>query len=341
MSKKFVRLRTVGSAVVVSLFVASLGLPLASTQPLSPLRSTSEPASAPAVNKSIHGVTTSAGQSFAVKVPGATMGYVTIPPELLEYAHPHAPSLEQLQQWQVTPEDTLSAAAIAADYLGDSHSTDAALAALPAKRANEVRHALDAIHSPVGTPDFSDSSTMIVVLGGGLDESGRVHPELARRLQGGLELARQHPSAKVLVTGGNTGYGYNEAEAMRNWLVRHGLDPQRIIEENNAWSTVSNAWYSAQVLHSAQSFPTSLVVVTSNYHVHRGIVDYSLAFGPEVAITGLGTQATTDKSDNELHMKIYRDAVFWYLSPDAVKADGLPPFVGQNPQRKPATEPDH
>ncbi len=329
-------LRSISTGGLVAMAAISLGLGSANAQPLTHPR-------VPTAN--LAGTAESfdfaRDMPLTVKIPGTPGRSITIPPELLELSENGSSYLNALQRWRITAEDAVSAAAIAADYLGDQQSVEAALTTLSPTRANEVRHTLATIHNPVATPNFDDPSTTIVVLGNGLDESGRVHPELAARLKGGLVLARQHPSVNIIVTGGNTGYGYNEAEAMSNWLVRHGLSPQRIIKEENAWSTISNAWLSQQVLDSHGISPSSLVVVTSEYHIHRGVVDYCLAFGPDVNISGLGTRAETDLSDAELRNKTYRDAVAWYMLPDAVKADGLPPFFGQNPDWKPATEPDH
>lgn len=175
-------------------------------------------------------------------------------------------------------------------------------------------------------PDFSDPSTHIVVLGNALPADGSVHPTLANRLEVAESLAAANPAAPVVVTGGPTEHGHVEAEAMRDWLVSRGMTQDRIIVEDRAWSTVSNARHTHALLPEL----TSLVVVTSSSHLQRGVLDFTLAYGPGTTVTGAAApdEPPVDTDPEALRRELCQDILLWYLLPDHVIADGLPPLVG-------------
>lgn len=249
--------------------------------------------------------------------PGTPHSSVPIPPEFLPPASADTSDV---------PADMLSAATLGSDFTGDLATRDAALGQLPDPRRVEVLHALDTLHSPVPAPDFADPSTHIVVLGNALPADGTVHPTLANRLAVAKELAAANPAAPVVLTGGRTEHGHVEAEAMRDWLVSRGMTEDRIILEDRAWSTVSNAWNTRALLPEL----TSLVVVTSESHLHRGVLDFTLAYGPETTVTGASSpdEPPVDTDPDAQRRELYQDALLWYLLPDHVIADGLPPVLG-------------
>lgn len=257
-----------------------------------------------------------------VPVPGAPHGSATIPPELVP---PPESARSDL------PADVLSAATLVTDFTGDVVSRDAALAHLPEPRHSEVRHALGALHSPVAESDFTDPSTHIVVLGNALPADGSVHPTLANRLEVAEALAAERPHAPVVVSGGRTENGHVEAEAMRDWLIDRGMPQDRIIVEDRAWSTVSNAWNTHALLPEL----TSLVVVTSESHLQRGVLDFTLAYGPGTTVTGASSpdEPPVDTDPATQRRELYQDALVWYLLPDHVIAEGLPPVLGHGTAR--------
>ncbi|MCI6206008.1 MAG: YdcF family protein [Corynebacterium glucuronolyticum] len=99
--------------------------------------------------------------------------------------------------------------------------------------------------------------TPLVILGSRLID-GLPGATLTRR----LVVARRHitPASTVVVTGHN-----GEAEAMRDWLVTHGVDPARIIVEPHARSTNENLENASVALGRATRFD----VVTSDFHAPR------------------------------------------------------------------------
>lgn len=136
---------------------------------------------------------------------------------------------------------------------------------------NEMEITYDVL--PDGLPE--DDSLCIVVLGYALKSSGGMRNELIGRLKVALASAEKYPNAYIVCTGGGTA-GNNkkvtEAGQMAQWLKDQGVDESRIIVEDSSYSTVQNAQYTYSIL--SEEYPTvkNLAVITSDYHISRGLV---------------------------------------------------------------------
>lgn len=126
---------------------------------------------------------------------------------------------------------------------------------------------------PDGLPE--DDSLCIVVLGYALGPYGGIKPELTGRLEVALESAEKYPNAYILCTGGATASRTNsktEAGQMAAWLEKHGVDKERIIVEDQAYSTLENAKYGCKILSEEYPQVEHLALISSDYHVPRGCV---------------------------------------------------------------------
>lgn len=128
---------------------------------------------------------------------------------------------------------------------------------------------------PEGLPE--DESLCIVVLGYGLNPDGSMKRELANRLKTALACAEQYPNAYVLCTGGKTSSvpGISEAGEMGKWLLKAGLEKDRLILEMESLSTTENALNSYDLLTESYPQVESIAIVTSDYHIRRGCVMFS------------------------------------------------------------------
>lgn len=253
---------------------------------------------------------------------------VVIPGELL----PVGPSGARTAR---TVDDAYSAAAIAAQYLHKDPRP--ALDRLSPARRAEVSHILKVLEAPVKAPGkATNPRATVVVLGNGLNRDGSVHPNLQRRLEVARDYARKHPASPIITSGGKTEHGHVEAEAMKKWLVRAGISPKRIHVEGNSWSTISNAWHSARLFNSinkdtrGRKLPRELVIATTDSHLHRGVSDYRIAFGPRTTVYGLASKSDPVQQRNlkKERTSRYRDAVGLFIFPETIVADGLPPIFG-------------
>ncbi|MEZ5841069.1 MAG: YdcF family protein [Hyphomicrobiales bacterium] len=120
--------------------------------------------------------------------------------------------------------------------------------------------------------------TGIVILGGSLDidtgvaRDGVELNEAADRLTAAVTLARRHPEARLIFSGGAiqlVGKGVAEAEPARRFFAEMGIAPERIAFESEARNTYENA-----VLAKKVADPKSgerWLLVTSAFHMPRSM----------------------------------------------------------------------
>ena len=123
---------------------------------------------------------------------------------------------------------------------------------------------------PDGLPE--DDTLCIVVMGYALNPDGSMRDELYRRLETALASAQKYPNAYVVCTGGGTAKenkNRTEAGEMSRWLLNRGVAKERIIVEDQSFSTVANAINTCRILANEYPFVTHLAIVTSDYHIPR------------------------------------------------------------------------
>lgn len=111
----------------------------------------------------------------------------------------------------------------------------------------------------------------VIVLGAGI-RGDRVTIPLAYRLNSAIEYHKKNPSAVIVVTGGQ-GYqeSVTEAYAMEKYLIRRGVNPDKIIKEEKATSTNENMHFTKEILDEYFTDDYSVVVITNNFHTYRGV----------------------------------------------------------------------
>lgn len=140
--------------------------------------------------------------------------------------------------------------------------------------------------APDGLPQ--DDTLCFVVLGFQLNPDGTMQDELIGRLQVALDSANKYPNALVAVTGGGTAKDNpdaTEADSMAAWLIEHGLDPSRLIVENQAHSTSENAQFTYAILKERYPQVDSLCLISSDYHIAWG----SLLMNAELLLSSYET----------------------------------------------------
>ena len=119
----------------------------------------------------------------------------------------------------------------------------------------------------------------IIVLGGAVEPAlSRAHGQIAfndaaERITVALALARRHPEAKLLVSGGDASVlpraGGDEAGLMRALFVELGVAPERLLVEDRSRNTFENAVLSRAL---AQPKPDEVwLLVTSAWHMPRAV----------------------------------------------------------------------
>lgn len=130
-------------------------------------------------------------------------------------------------------------------------------------------------------PPYRDDGAPIdgvIVLGGGSDvavTAARQHIELnaaGDRLVALTALARRHPEAKLLFSGGSGDMfrqDLREADRVPAFLEDQGVDPGRLIVENRSRNTWENALFSTQAISGGAE--QRWLLVTSALHMPRSV----------------------------------------------------------------------
>jgi hypothetical protein len=140
-------------------------------------------------------------------------------------------------------------------------------------------------------------TTAIVVLGQSLNKDGSAPPTLTLRAQTAASYFQSTSSPLsssnpvVIVTGGDpANVGRSESSVMFAALVSFGVPQSAILEEPESLTTLENAWFVAPLLPSGT---TSVVVVTSDFHVPRARLVFEAVFAYRLSLASMTDVAVT------------------------------------------------
>ncbi|MFH9661141.1 vancomycin high temperature exclusion protein [Streptomyces sp. NPDC017248] len=124
-----------------------------------------------------------------------------------------------------------------------------------------------------------------VVFGAGL-WNGRPSPYLAHRLDAAAELYRSGRIRVVLVTGDNSREEYDEPDAMRAYLVRHGVPDRRIVGDYARFDTWDSCVRAKRIFGVDRA-----VLISQDFHIRRAV---ALCEAAGVDSYGVGVAAKHD-----------------------------------------------
>ncbi|MEV7322585.1 ElyC/SanA/YdcF family protein [Streptomyces sp. NPDC093970] len=124
-----------------------------------------------------------------------------------------------------------------------------------------------------------------VVFGAGL-WNGEPSPYLANRLNAAARLYNAGRIKVVLVTGDNSREDYDEPDAMRTYLTRHGVPAGRIVSDYAGFDTWDSCVRAKKIfgVHRA-------VLISQGFHIRRAV---ALCEAAGVASYGVGVDARHD-----------------------------------------------
>lgn len=119
--------------------------------------------------------------------------------------------------------------------------------------------------------DAGDGTRFVVVLGARVDPGGVPSFSLLHRLQSAQAFLEDHPQAIAILSGGQgADEDMAEGQAMYDWLVGHGISPDRLIVEPKATNTRENLELSFDIIRELGCDPSGCTaVVSSSYHLYR------------------------------------------------------------------------
>lgn len=159
-----------------------------------------------------------------------------------------------------------------------------------------------------GKGDAQTVCDYIVVLGAQVNRDG---PSLSlqERIDTAYDYLIRHSQTVAILSGGKGDNEHiSEALSMYQELTAKGIDPNRLIMEDQATSTWENLAFSLDIIQERTgSRPHSIGVVSSEYHLYRA----GLQAG-EHGLTIVGIPAKTGSFPRYLHYFIREIAGVWY-----------------------------
>ena len=112
---------------------------------------------------------------------------------------------------------------------------------------------------------------IVTVMGKCLEPGGEASEELVDRCRTAARVMGEVEGALVIPTGGDPAQvGITEAEVMRGLMMEMGIQPEKIVAETEAQTTLQNAVYVLKMINQkidAEQTKIKLVIVTSAYHI--------------------------------------------------------------------------
>ncbi|MGD1951929.1 MAG: YdcF family protein [Leptolyngbyaceae cyanobacterium] len=120
-----------------------------------------------------------------------------------------------------------------------------------------------------------DAYDAILIPGGGVRADGGLPSWIQRRLERAIE--KRQDAYLITLSAGTThkpppldtdGYPIFESVAAANYLVKRGIEPQKILVETSSYDTIGNVFFS-RMIHVEPLNIKRLLVVTSEFHMSR------------------------------------------------------------------------
>ena len=113
-----------------------------------------------------------------------------------------------------------------------------------------------------------EGETTVIVLGCRVRESG-ASTMLKTRLDATYDFLCKNKNAKCVLSGGKgKDEPIAEAEYMRDWLVKKGIDSSRLYVENKSTSTEENMAFSKKIIEE-NGLSKRITVITNEFHQYR------------------------------------------------------------------------
>ncbi|MFF6801035.1 ElyC/SanA/YdcF family protein [Streptomyces sp. NPDC012616] len=137
----------------------------------------------------------------------------------------------------------------------------------------------------IGTTAQAPRREVAVVFGAGLWD-GEPSPYLAHRLDAAAKLYRAGRIQVVLVTGDNSREDYDEPDAMRAYLTRHGVPDRRIVSDYAGFDTWDSCVRAKKIFGVDRA-----VLISQDFHIRRAV---ALCEAAGVDSYGVGVAAKHD-----------------------------------------------
>ncbi len=162
------------------------------------------------------------------------------------------------------------------------------------------------IHKSFGNPD--EHVSYMVVLGAKVNRDGP-SVSLWDRICAAYEYLELHPQTVAVLSGGQgTDEPITEAECMHRELVALGIDPKRLLLEDEATSTWENLKFSLDLIEEETGVrPVKIGVLSSEYHLFRASL-----FAKACDVEFIGIPARTSRWGQRINHFMREVAGVWH-----------------------------
>lgn len=110
----------------------------------------------------------------------------------------------------------------------------------------------------------------LMILGAGLRGS-KISTSLLYRLETAIDYNKLYPDVKIIVSGGQgPDEDISEAKAMKDYLIKNGIDENLIISEDKSTNTYENFLFTKELLMSeSEKDDITVTVISNNFHMYR------------------------------------------------------------------------
>ena len=131
----------------------------------------------------------------------------------------------------------------------------------------------------------------VIIHGCGLAGGERVTRLLSNRIDKAIEIYKKCRKKPVIIPSGGRGSDekISEAEAMKNYLLEHGIPAESVVMEDQSTTTWENLTNSKAII-DAQDGRKKTALISSNYHVYRCL---RLARQAGLKCTGIGADVAS------------------------------------------------
>ena len=110
------------------------------------------------------------------------------------------------------------------------------------------------------------SADTLIVLGFQCEDD-RIHPLLQERLDTALKLLRSHDFRKIILTGGAVASKTTEADIMKQYLLRNGVEESKILLDREARDTIENIRNCKAIMERYRL--RTCLIVSNAFHMRR------------------------------------------------------------------------
>jgi len=159
----------------------------------------------------------------------------------------------------------------------------------------------------------------VIIHGCGLISGNQISRLLENRIRKGMEVYRRSMSDCRLICSGGRGSdeAISEAEAMREYLLAHGIPEKDILMESSSESTIQNLKNSRDIMEQ-RGGRMKVALVTSNYHVLRALI---YARRLNLSCSGIGAPVAFYYWPSAMireFIALMRDYLGWFVSGAAI-----------------------